>query len=237
MADTSGRASVWKFPFGIPGAATRSNAQIASRACDATVRMPATTAQTVTRDWPQLFRLDHLHFCSWRSRPQATELGRDRYGGQSLSLTIPTPYCCSCCYSTCSGMRTSITLRSAGVDDEKMKAPERMADPPIDFHCCSWRRLRMDPSQAHENQSLLPSWDVAAAAAAWTIAATCSACIFGSTCVHLDSAGSGSAVPKHALWQHSMLSSVTSAATAWMGWKVQASCDCTSGHIELPVDL
>ena len=28
----------------------------------------------------------------------------------------------------------------------------------------------------------------------------------------------------------------SSAVTAWMGWKVQASCDCTSGHIELPVD-
>ena len=23
----------------------------------------------------------------------------------------------------------------------------------------------------------------------------------------------------------------------WMGWEVQASCGCTSGHIELPVDL
>ena len=29
---------------------------------------------------------------------------------------------------------------------------------------------------------------------------------------------------------------VAVAVAAWMGWKVQPSCDCTSGHIELPVD-
>ena len=48
-------------------------------------------------------------------------------------------------------------------------------------------------------------------------------CMFGSTCVHLDSAGSGSAAPKQALWQHSMLSSVTSAAHLWQAVAASSS--------------
>ena len=42
-----------------------------------------------------------------------------------------TPCCCYCCYSPCKGMRADITLGSTGVTT-RLRAPERMADPPTD---------------------------------------------------------------------------------------------------------
>ena len=50
VADARCRANFWHSSFGIPGAATGSHAPIAYVACDATVRLPATIAQAMTRD-------------------------------------------------------------------------------------------------------------------------------------------------------------------------------------------
>ena len=50
VADTSCRATVWRFSSVIPGAATGSHAPMAFRACDATVRPTLTPTTAVTRD-------------------------------------------------------------------------------------------------------------------------------------------------------------------------------------------
>ena len=102
---------------------------------------------------------------------RAPELNRNSYGGQSAASH--NPHCCYCCYSPCRGMRADITLGSAGVDDEGLHAPERMADPPTEL--LMQLATSKGPRSGAREPPLFPRWGVAATVVAWTIAATCRA--------------------------------------------------------------